>query len=62
MLFREYGAVKAITICAESCRELNEKIEDIGIDYDVIDLQFATCYDTDERKVVFSALLLIRVK
>ncbi len=62
MKFREYGEVKPITICANFCRELDTKIEDVGKSYDIIDLQFSTCYDAYEEKVIFSALLLVKVK
>ena len=60
MKFREYGEVKPLTITAETEQDLDKKIEETGEKSDIIDLQFATCYDSDKFTMYYSALLLVR--
>lgn len=60
MKFREYGEVMPLTITEESEEQLDSKIEEIGKKSDIIDLQFATCYDSDKYQMYYSALLLVR--
>ena len=60
MKFREYGEVKPLTITSDSKQDLDMQIEEIGRKSDIIDLQFATCYDSDKYQMYYSALLLVR--
>ena len=62
MKFREYGEVKPITITATTKEGLDGQIEKIGKENDIIDLQFATSFDTTRWIIVYSALLLVKVE
>ena len=60
MKFREYGEVEPITISSETHIGLDEMIEKIGLERDIIDLQFSTAFNHSEQVFMFSALLLVK--
>jgi len=60
MKFREYGEVTPKTLTAETPQLLDQKIEQVGKAFDIIDLQFSTTGHNTLNMVQFSALLLIR--
>ena len=60
MTFREYGQVEPRVVSAYREEELEAEISEIGSCRDIIDLQYASSYDTDKKVTIFSALLLIK--
>lgn len=62
MKFREYGEVKPITITSKGPLDLDERIEEIGNEYDIIDLQFAISGKIEDDTILYSALLLVKEK
>ena len=60
MKFREYGEVEPMTISEMAEKLLDERIEKIGRERDIIDLQFATSYIPTENIILYSALLLVK--
>ena len=60
MKFREYGEVEPMTVSEVTERLLDERIEQIGRERDIIDLQFATSYIPTENIILYSALLLVK--
>lgn len=62
MNFREYGEVQSVILTAENDIDLNEMIDTWGENRVVVDLQYSTCYDSDRRIIVYSALMLFKRK
>jgi len=60
MKFREYGEVEPITISSGNHEGLDKKIEKIGQERDIIDLQFSTAFNHSKQVFMFSALLLVK--
>lgn len=61
MKFRDNADLKPVTVTANSPMELDEKLTQIGKQYDLIDLQFAaTCTNQEIGRVCFAALALVR--
>ena len=62
MKFREYGNLKPMVLTADNDRALEQAIERIGIQHNIIDLQFSTDIIRDIIKgqvIMYHALLLI---
>jgi len=58
MNFREYGSVHPKVLLADSPRELEAKVEALGAQFELIDLQYSTT-TIGQAKVQFSALALV---
>ena len=62
MLFRQYGNIRPLCICRETSAELEERLDELGQQFDFIDLQFSTHYDSKLNQERFCALLLVRAR
>ena len=58
MKFREYKNLTTTILIAFSPKELSDKVNQFGEEYDIIDLQYSTHFDSILNREVYSVFIM----